>query len=357
MTSPCLPSNSPVDPVLADPWYRAALLRQLRTPARVRRALVDGHAVLTPAEVLRARDGLLRRGLRPWIPWNPVAAPVLVVAGEVPAEAGVAVVGTRASDPYGLACAARVAEDAVALGVPVVSGGAEGCDAAAHQAALGAGGVTVAVLPCGHDRPYPTAHRGLFDAIARARGAVVSPWWPDTPPARHRFLGRNVVIAALARVTVVARAGRRSGALSTAAAARRLGLPVLAVPGDVGEALGEGGNALLAAGATAVTGRADLARALGVVAAGVWPVVHVGSGAPWGDGPDEAAPSGRCATGPAREVLEALEALGPSDLDSLLAHTSLPVATLSGALLDGEVSGWIERLPAQRYRLGKGQWR
>ena len=109
----------------------------------------------------------------------------------------VAIVGSRAATAYGSYVAAEFAASVAARGLAVVSGGAFGVDAAAHRGALGADGVTVAVLACGVDVPYPTAHAELFDAIA-AQGLLVSEWPPGRHVSRLRFLVRNRVIAALA---------------------------------------------------------------------------------------------------------------------------------------------------------------
>jgi DNA processing protein len=124
-------------------------------------------------------------------------------------------------------------------GWAVVSGGAFGVDAAAHRAALGADGVTVAVLACGVDVPYPSAHAELFDAIA-AQGVLVSEWPPGRHVSRLRFLVRNRVIAALATGTLVVEAGQRSGALNTARHARDLRRRLMAVPGPVTSDLSAG---------------------------------------------------------------------------------------------------------------------
>src|SRR6185437_8362786 len=114
----------------------------------------------------------------------------------------VAIVGSRAATAYGSYIAAEFAASVAARGLAVVSGGAFGIDAAAHRGALGADGVTVAVLACGVDMPYPAAHAELFDAIA-AQGTLVSEWPPGRPVSRLRFLVRNRVIAALAPGTLV----------------------------------------------------------------------------------------------------------------------------------------------------------
>ena len=144
----------------------------------------------------------------------------------------VAVVGSRAATAYGCYVAAEFAASVAARGLAVVSGGAFGIDAAAHRGALGAGGVTVAVLACGVDTAYPAAHAELFDAVA-AQGVLVSEWPPGRPVSRLRFLVRNRVIAALAAGTLVVEASQRSGAVNTARHARDLHRPLMAVPGPV----------------------------------------------------------------------------------------------------------------------------
>jgi DNA processing protein len=99
--------------------------------------------------------------------------------------------------------------------------------------------VTVAVLACGVDVPYPTAHAELFDAIA-AQGVLVSEWPPGTHVSRLRFLIRNRMIAALATGTLVVEAGQRSGAVNTARFARDLSRRLMAVPGPITSDLSAG---------------------------------------------------------------------------------------------------------------------
>lgn len=293
---------------------------------------------------------LADRGLSVWAPGD--GAPLLFVRGELPARAwlrawGVAVVGARATDGYGRALAARVGHDAVRLGGAVVSGGAEGCDAAAHEAALEARGRTIVVLGSGHDHPYPRVNRGLFERVVASGGAVVSAYWPTGRPQKHRFLERNDVIAGLSAVVVVVRASVRSGSLSTAAAARRRGRPVLAVPGDVGQGLSGGPHLLLQQGAAPMVGRRSLARALGVDAAGgAWPVTQAGAGPPWGGGcDDDVAEVGV----EAARVLAAFAGDSALDLDALVVRTSLAVDVVTGALLDLEMAGRIHALPGDRF--------
>jgi DNA processing protein len=160
----------------------------------------------------------------------------------------VAVVGSRRATAAGRALARDLARRLAGRGAVIVSGLAHGIDAAAHEGALEAGGPTVAVLGCGVDVPYPRRNRALAARIA-ARGALVSEYWPGTPPAPWRFPARNRIVAGLAQAVAVVEAGRRSGALITADFALELGRPVLAVPGWPGALASEGCNGLLRAGA------------------------------------------------------------------------------------------------------------
>lgn len=144
----------------------------------------------------------------------------------------VSLVGSRAATAYGSHVSAEIAAALASRGWAIVSGGAYGIDGAAHRGALTADGLTVTVLACGVDDPYPPGNRALFDAAA-AQGVLVSEWPLGRHPTRTRFLVRNRVIAALSRGTVVVEAARRSGALSTARHARDLCRPLMAVPGPV----------------------------------------------------------------------------------------------------------------------------
>jgi DNA processing protein len=154
------------------------------------------------------------------------------------------VAGARAATAYGKHAATCIAADLAGQGWAIVSGGADGIDAAAHHGTLTAGGVTIAVLACGPDAPYPRAHAGLLADIA-VRGAVVSEYPPGRQPSRRRFLARNRIIAALARGTVIVEAAERSGTLATARHARDLARPLMAVPGPVTSAMSAGCHALI----------------------------------------------------------------------------------------------------------------
>jgi DNA processing protein len=175
----------------------------------------------------------------------------------------VAIVGARRPTPYGEAVAERLAADLAQTGVVVVSGLALGVDAAAHQGALEAGGVTLAVLGTGVDVIYPRANSELAARILAHGGALVSEFPDGTPPTRSHFPRRNGTIAALSDLIVVVEAAEGSGALITADAALRLGKGVLAVPGSVFSPLSVGCHQLLRDGAGLVQNARDVLAELG----------------------------------------------------------------------------------------------
>jgi len=159
-------------------------------------------------------------------------------------DRAVAVVGARAATAYGEHVACELGYGLADRGQTVVSGAAYGIDGAAHRGALAADGDTVAVLGCGVDVRYPSGHGELLRRIAEY-GAVVSEYPPGTPPARHRFLVRNRLIAGLSQGTVIVEAGVRSGARNTASTTAVLGRVVMAVPGPVTSAGSVGCHELL----------------------------------------------------------------------------------------------------------------
>ncbi|MEX0674171.1 MAG: DNA-processing protein DprA [Gaiellaceae bacterium] len=137
----------------------------------------------------------------------------------------IAIVGTRKPSPDGLEAAARFARGLADAGYVIVSGLADGVDAAVHWAALDAAGRTVAVIGNGLRRVYPAANRELQEQIALT-GAVVSQFWPDAPPTKRTFPLRNRVMSGFALATVVIEASNTSGARMQARFALQHGRPV-----------------------------------------------------------------------------------------------------------------------------------
>lgn len=263
-----------------------------------------------------------------WVRGDPAALGLLVPS--------VALVGARAATSYGDHVAVELAADLAGGGIPVVSGAAYGIDGAAHRAALAVGGVTVALLAGGVDRPYPAGHGDLIDRIARA-GAVVSEVPCGSAPTKWRFLARNRLIAALSSATVVVEAGWRSGSLNTAGHAAALGRPIGAVPGPVTSAASAGCHRLLREfGAECVTSADDVRDLLSL-----------------GDGVrararGEGLPDGRPQTDDRSRVRDALSVRASRDVDDLARRSGMSPADVEGhlgmMLLDAEATrdgrGW-----------------
>ena len=193
--------------------------------------------------------------------------PGLWVRGPMPLTelaTSVAVVGSRSASVYGAEVTRAIVGSVVGAHVPVVSGGAKGIDFVAHDAALLAGGATVAVLACGVDRVYPQQNRRLLAHLA-AEFAVVSEQPPGSAPTRIRFLARNRLIAALTSGTVLVEAALRSGALNTVGWAEQLSRPVMCVPGPVTSYVSQGvHHCIRRGGSTLVTHGSEVLELIGV---------------------------------------------------------------------------------------------
>lgn len=139
---------------------------------------------------------------------------------------GMSVVGSRSASDWALNLAADTARLLVSRGLTVIAGLAAGIDAAAHRAALGAGGRTVALLGTGVTRSYPAANRGLQREIAD-RGLLLSQFYPDAPPTRQSFPMRNATMSGYGLATIVLEAGEHSGTRIQARLAGEHGRPVI----------------------------------------------------------------------------------------------------------------------------------
>jgi DNA processing protein len=250
----------------------------------------------------------------------------------------ITVVGTRKSTPYGNRVADLFATAFVDRGVVVVSGLAMGIDGRAHQAALEAGGTTVAILGCGADIVYPARHRRLYDQVA-SEGVVISELPPGTAPARWTFPHRNRLLAALGDAVLVVEGSRVSGALQTAGAALELGRPVFAVPGLITNENHQGCNWLIYDGAAPAVDpsvtveefflrtrieRKDRSPAVGESAG----VCSAKQGEAW-------LPSHVL-------VLEALAA-GVCSIDTLVSRTRMEARQVTVALAELEIRGLVAR--------------
>jgi DNA processing protein len=265
----------------------------------------------------------------------PAAPSALYVAGGVARclallrEDPVAIVGSRRASPYGLDVARSLARGLACSGVTVLSGMATGTDSAAHEGALQISGPTVAVLPGPPDRPYPVSKRALYRRLIET-GAAISELPPGADVRRWMFPARNRIIAGLSAMTVVVEAGRRSGALLTAACAARLGRSVGAVPGRVTSPLAAGPNGLLAAGADVVRDAQDVLDAL----------FGAGARRAGADPGDELEP----------EHAELLQAVASGqDTVEALARAGLEPERALAALAELELAGYVRREAGGRF--------
>lgn len=182
---------------------------------------------------------------------------------ELIARPKIAIVGSRKVTPYGAGITKTMASQLSKQGVVIVSGLAYGIDSLAHQSALDCKNLTIAVLPSGYNKVYPSAHRNLALKIIESGGAIVTEYEGEYNPYKHDFLRRNRIIAGLSQGVVIPEAAERSGSLNTAAHAINAGLPVFAVPGNINSPMSAGCNNLLKAGAIPLTDVNDIYNHLG----------------------------------------------------------------------------------------------
>ena len=259
--------------------------------------------------------------------------PVLYVRGNLLPEDdfAVAIVGTRRITPYGRQVTEELAAYVAANGITVISGLARGVDAAAHTAALRAGGRSLAVLGSGVDRIYPSENRALAEQMMQ-HGAILSDYPVGTAPEASNFPPRNRIISGLSMAVVVIEAGETSGALITAEFAAEQGREVFAVPGSILAPQSKGTNRLIQYGAQPLLTPQDLMQALNLAQVS--------------------------AQKSARQILptdevekQLLLALGsePLHVDDLQSQTGLPVEKVSAALVMMELKGLVRQVGAMHY--------
>ena len=261
------------------------------------------------------------------------APPVLWARGSLDSlrKDAVAIVGARIASAGGQRIARGLASQLGEAGMTVVSGLARGIDAAAHWGALSTG--TVAVLGGGIDDVYPSDNQDLYDRIV-AEGCVLSESPPGTRAQARDFPRRNRIISGLSRGVIVVEAEIRSGSLITARLAAEQGREVFAVPGSPLDPRSRGPNALLRDGATLCERVEDVLDALGSVRA-----ARIKPGRP---APVEIAADLDDAT---LSAVEALLSPTPTPRDDLARSLGLPVAVVSGALLELSLVGRARLLP------------
>ena len=272
----------------------------------------------------------------------PDAPPVLYVRGAVQAlaEPQIAMVGSRSATAGGLATARRFAAAFARTGLGVTSGLALGIDAASHEGALDAQGITIAVLGHGLDILYPRQHRALAARIV-ADGALVSEFPPGTPPRAANFPQRNRIIAGLTHGTVVVEAALDSGSLITARLAGVAGREVFAVPGSIQNPMVRGCHELIRQGAKLIEGVEDVLAELKISLSSQ--LLAGGATAP----SDTGKPGG--ALDKEYKILLDALAFEPASVDSLIERTGMNSESIASMLLILELDGYVAPHPGGRY--------
>ncbi len=279
---------------------------------------------------------------------SPDATAVLYVRGNPASllEPQLAMVGSRNPTAGGRTTAREFAASFARLGLAITSGLALGIDAACHEGALAAGGITIAVLGCGLDNVYPRENVSLADRVA-ASGAVISEFPPGTPALREHFPQRNRIIAGLAHGTLVVEAAQRSGSLITARLAGAAGREVFALPGSIHNPLARGCHELIRQGAKLVERVEDVLAELKISLA------HQLLGDPARPSPATSC-EGRVLDKAYKILLDAL-AFEPASVDSLIERTGLNSESIASMLLILELDGHVAPHPGGRYSRLAGQ--
>ena len=274
---------------------------------------------------------------------------VLYVKGKLPTEPyAVAIVGSRECTPYGERAAQQFARVLALKGLPIISGGARGIDAAAHKACLEAGGKTVAVLGCGIDIAYPAQNRSLFAKIVQSGGAVITEYAPGMQPIAANFPARNRIIVGLSRAVLVAEARARSGAVITANIAADENREVYCVPGNIFDGTSAGCHELIRTGAKLVDSPQNIledrdawqqAMSLKISQPSIFDCPQVE--------PPEPKPVVET-TELGAKLLELLQG-GAKTLEQLTEGSGVSFALVSMELLDMQVAGLVAQDAAQRY--------
>jgi len=256
---------------------------------------------------------------------------------ELLARPAFAIIGSRNATPQGAADAFAFAAALSAAGLTIVSGLAEGIDAAAHRGGLSQPGSSIAVIGTGPDRVYPAKNRALAHELA-AQGLLVSEFAPGTPPLRANFPRRNRLVSGLARGVLVVEASLSSGSLITARLAGEQGRDVFAMPGSIHSPLAKGCHRLIREGAKLVEAAQDVLDELRLARAATLPAT--------------AAAAGAALTATEGAIVAAL-GHAPAGIDTIAGRTGLPAETIAATLLGLELAGRVAPLPGGLWqRLG-----
>ncbi len=270
----------------------------------------------------------------------------------------IAIVGSRGATHQGSEFAAALASAFSAAGLTVVSGLALGIDTSAHLGALIGPGSTAAVLATGLDRMYPKQNLALAERIVAEGGVLVSEMPLGTAPLPALFPQRNRIISGLSLGVVVVEASVQSGSLVTARFAGEQGREVFAVPGSIHNPMARGCHQLIRQGAKLVECAADVLSELAPMIQGDLAGLKTRLTQSSERAPNKS-PRAKPATKPVKaqppldaQMQQFLDLMGydPVNIDRLVDLTGLPIAQLSGQLLDLELDGFVDKISGARYQ-------
>ncbi|HEX9896566.1 MAG TPA: DNA-processing protein DprA [Dehalococcoidales bacterium] len=263
--------------------------------------------------------------------------PLLYIRGSLTAadEWCLAVVGTRRATAYGRQVTEEIVSDLARNNITIISGLARGIDSVSHQAALDAGGRTIAILACGLDIIYPSENLNLARRIIE-NGALLSEYPLGTKPKPDHFPRRNRILSGMSLGVLVTEAGEGSGALITANLALEQNRDVLAVPGSILSPSSRGVNNLIQEGAKLVQNCQDILEELNLRAVAQQLEFK------------EIIPESET-----ESVLLKRLSTEPAHIDNICAGSGLPVATVSSTLAMMELKGLIRSVGNMSYVLAR----
>ncbi|MBV9155326.1 MAG: DNA-protecting protein DprA [Acidobacteriaceae bacterium] len=268
------------------------------------------------------------------------------------ASHSIGIVGTRRPTPYGLAATERLSGDLAKAGLTITSGMARGIDTAAHKAALGEEGSTVAVLGCGVDVLYPADNRKLYEEIAR-KGLLISEFPMGAPAYPQNFPIRNRIVSGISLGVLIVEGAQHSGSAITARLAMDQGREVFAVPGNITSKVSWGPNLLIKQGAKLIQEWTDITNELpaavrrDLVANAQQKIFSEGIDPIMGPPQDPLAEPQRAL---AQKLLNGLKVDVPQQLETLVeTFEGVSSSELIGALFELEMSGLVRQLPGKNF--------
>lgn len=248
----------------------------------------------------------------------------------------VAVVGTRKPTAYGKQMTASIVEELVRNGVVICSGNALGIDVLAQKTALEHNGKIISIVPSGLNNIYPATNRPIVEKIVKNNGIIITEYEKGHVPRPEEFLARNRLIAALSDYVLIPEAAERSGSLNTAKHAKEIGVPVGAVPGNIGNPMSGGTNSLIAnKDAQLVRSASDILKNLDI------------------DETKTETASLFEATGVEADIINAIKTHGAATISIIQSETSLDTAEIQRKISMLEIKGAVRKDDAGNWHITK----